>query len=366
MQNPENTVTLSVDGLDYAGWKEVDITVGVEQQSRDFTLGITWRWPGSSESPARITHGAHCIVSIGDERVLTGYVYTTPIRYDANEITLGIGGRSLTSDLVDCSAERGQWRNQTIDRIITALAAPYGIRVVNQTGDKTLIADHQVEPGETVFESIDRLLEMSALLSTDDAYGQLVIARPGSGGQATDALVFGENILTASASLDFSSVYSEYECIGQRAGTDDTFGADASEVHSAVQDQRVRRRRLLTIQPGGQVSPAIALRRATWERESRMARALMAEYSVQGWRQSDGRLWRENTTVMIRDPLIGFEREMLIAKVRYSYSERGEVVWLSVAPREAFEPEPKERKPRTKGKGADEFEYLIPADWESR
>nr|WP_240631473.1 hypothetical protein [Alcaligenes aquatilis] len=56
--------------------------------------------------------------------VLTGYAYATPIEYDARQITVGVAGRSLTSDLVDCSAARGQWRGQTVAAVVAAWLRP--------------------------------------------------------------------------------------------------------------------------------------------------------------------------------------------------------------------------------------------------
>lgn len=246
-------VTLVADGLEYGGWKSVEISAGIERQARDFTLGITWRWPGSGESPARIRPGSRCEVRIGVDLVLTGYVYSAPVSYDARQVSVGVAGRSLTSDLIDCSAARGQWRGQSVASIVAALAAPYGLSVIDQSGDGLTVADHQTEPNETAFASIDRLLDMSALLSTDDEYGHVVIARLGSGGQATDALELGVNVLSASAGLDFAGVFSEYECIGQQAGTDESFGADAAEVRGSTVDDRIDRYRNLTVQPQGQV-----------------------------------------------------------------------------------------------------------------
>lgn len=358
-------VTLVADGMEYGGWKSVEITAGIEQQARDFRLGVTWRWPGSGEVPARIRHGSRCEVRIGPDLVLTGYAYATPIEYDARQITVGVAGRSLTSDLVDCSAARGQWRGQTVAAVVAALAAPYGLSVVDQAGDGLTIADHQTEPGETVFASIDRLLEQSALLSTDDAHGRVVLAALGSAGRATDAIELGVNVLGASAPLDFSGVYSTYECIGQQAGTDEAFGVEAAEVQSVAGDDRVGRYRNLTVQPQGQVSAAIAAKRAAWERESRMGRALATDYELQGWRQSDGRLWLPNMFVPVRDAMIGFDREMLIGKVVYTLDERGKRVSLRVAPPGAYSPEPKAPKKGKKGKkGGDAFEYLLPADWD--
>lgn len=361
--NDVNRVSLLVDGLEYAGWKSVEISAGIERQARDFTLGVTWRWPGSGEAPARIRPGSRCQVRIGADLVLTGYAYNTPISYDAQQVTAGIAGRSLTSDLVDCSAARGQWRGQTIASIVAALAKPYGLVVVDEVGDGLVVADHQTEPGETVFASIDRLLNLSALLCTDDENGRVVLASLGSAGRAADALELGGNVLSGSAPLEFSGVFSQYECIGQRAGTDDSFGVDAAEVQSQVSDDRVGRYRNLTIQPQGQINPAIAAKRASWERESRMGKALKTTYEVRGWRQSDGRLWRPNTLVRVRDSVIGFDRDMLIGEVTYALDERGTRTRITVAPPGAYSPEPKSPKKKG-GKGKDAFEYLLPPDWD--
>ncbi|MFC3336900.1 phage baseplate assembly protein [Paracandidimonas soli] len=283
MTDEQDRVTLTVDGMDYAGWKGVEISAGIERQARDFTLGVTWRWPGSESRPLRIRHGARCQVRIGADLVLTGYVDATPIEYGKTSITTSITGRSLTEDLIDCSVSQtpGQWRGQTVLQIVRGLAQPYGISVIDEGGDGATVADHTVEPGETVFESIDRLLSLSELLSTDDEHGRLVLVQPGSKGRASDALELGKNILTGRAPLDFSEVFSDYQCVGQRAGTDNEFGEAASEVTASVADDRATRYRLKVVQPSGQLSALLAQRRAQWERDSSLGRALAVEYEVQ-------------------------------------------------------------------------------------
>ena len=99
MTDLENTVTLTVDGLDYGGWKSVSISAGLERQARDFNLSITWRWPGQAVS-IPIRHGAKCMVRIGGDLILTGWVFATPISYDATQITLSISRRSMTAELI--------------------------------------------------------------------------------------------------------------------------------------------------------------------------------------------------------------------------------------------------------------------------
>lgn len=366
--NLENEVTLTVDGDDYRGWKEISIGAGIERLARDFTLSVTWKWPGSTERPIRIRQGAKCEVRIGRDLVLTGYAFATPIRYSASEVTVAVSGRSLTSDLVDCTVDEkpGQWRGQTVVSVVRALAGSYGIKVVDESGDSSSVADHSVEPTETVFESIDRLLSISELFATDDGLGRLVMAKPGSEGRAADALELGKNLKSGDAPLDFSRMYSEYQCVGQRAGTDEEFGAAASEVMAGATDGRVRRRRRLKVNPSGQLTPVLAQRRVEWERDYRLSRALKTAYEVQGWRQSNGQLWRPNLIVRVVDDLIGFDRDMLITEVSYELGDGGMLTRMTVAPPEGYVPEPTHKKgrKRKKGKGGDAFEYLLPEDWE--
>ena len=365
-----NAVSLTVDGLDYFGWKSVEITAGLEDQARSFTLSITWKWPGQIE-PLPIKAGAKCQVKIGDDLVLTGWVFATPISYDHQQITTSISGRSLTADLVDCAAvnKPGQWNNQSVLAIVSALAAPYGIRVRSQIPEGAKLSDHTIEPGETVFESIDRLLTLFRVFSTDDAKGMAVLAKPGSEVRAFDTLEVGNNILTGDAPLDFSAVFSEYQVLGQKSGTDEEFGAEAAEVSAVVSDPRMSRKRVMIIQESGQMTNELAQARANWERGSRMGKALTTTYTVQGWRQSNGALWKHNSLVRVIDPIVGFERIMLIARVTYSLSDSGMITTMEVGPPDGYEPEPhdphKDRKLKKGGK-ADNFEYLIPANYEPK
>ena len=363
-----NTVTLSAGGHDFAGWKSVSLGAGLERQARAFNLGITWRWPGGGDVPVRIRQGEAVELRIGPDLLLTGYVDKTPIRYDGESVTLSIGGRSRTADLVDCAAvnQPGQWRGQSVQKIIAAIAGEYGIKVVNDAAITLGVEDHTLEPGETAFESIDRLLTLSRLFSTDDGQGRLVIAKPGSAGRAVDTLELGKNLLSGDTELDFSNVFSEYVSKGQRSGSDDSFGVEASEVEARIADDRIARRRVKVIQQSGQMNAAIARERVEWERASAVGKALTVNYVIQGWRQSNGALWRHNMIARVVDPLIGLDRDMLISEISYELGEQGTTAKISVAPPEAFLPEPNDahdKRKLKKGKKADNFEYLIPADY---
>ena len=341
MSEMDNRVTLTVDNMEYGGWKSVEITADLERQFRTFKLDITWQWPGQTVDKP-IKPGDPCEVKIGNDLVLTGYVFKAPISYDGRQISLSIEGSSKTQDLVDCAATNrpNQWHDQPLSSIVLALVQEYSQSVVNEIPETTRLTRHTIVPGETVFQSIDRLLSLYRVFSTDDAEGRLVLAKPGSGGRASDALELGKNILSANAPMDFSQVFSEYRVIGQQKGNDKKSGAAASEVESTAADLSFKRRRTTIINEGSQLTFELAQQRAQWESATRMGRALTTTYQVQGWRQSNGDLWRHNTLVRVKDPVLGFDEDMLISKVTYSLSAQGSVTTLQVAPPHTFDANP--------------------------
>lgn len=353
--NDRNAVRLRVDGMEYAGWKSVSITAGIERQARDFSLSVTDRWPGLQAGVTRrIRPGALCEVFIGDDLVLTGFVDATPISYDGRQVTVGVTGRSKTADLVDCSAinSPGQWRGLRIEAIAAELAKPYGITVRSEVDTGAPVADHQVQQGETVAESLDRILRIRRLLATDTPTGELVIIRIGAGRTATDLVLGGEkgNIREANVPLDFKDRYSEYVCKGQRAGDDDAYGESVSGESASSTDAAIARRRVLVFKQSGQADEGTCRDRVDYERAVRTGKSLAASYTVAGWRQGDGSLWLPNTTVHVRDALVGFDRDMLISEVQYRLDESGQTAVLKVAPPEAFHPAAWKKKASKGGK----------------
>lgn len=354
----QNIVKLLVNGLEYSGWKKVSVTAGIERQARDFTLEVTDRWPEQTDIPRRIRPGDPCQLFIGADGIMTGYVDATPISYDGSSVTVGVKGRSKTADLVDCSAvnKPGQWKGQKLEKIAQDMATPYGIKVIAQADTGAVFVDHQIQQCETVFESIDRMLKFRHLLATDDADGNLVFITAGEEGTASP-LILGQdgNILSGNADLDFKDRFSQYICKGQHAGTDADFeeedddaSTEAATSESAdTADAAITRKRVIIFKQSGQSDEGTCRDKVNYERDSRATKSLMASYKVQGWRQINGALWEPNKMVRVLDPIIGFDRQMLISEVQYELSEEGTFTTLTVGPREGFISSPAKK---TKGK----------------
>lgn len=395
MADPINTVRLIVAGQEYGGWKSVRIEAGIERQARSFELEVTDRWPGQTDIPRRIRPFDACQVFIGQELVLTGWVDATPIKYDGKSFGVSVKGRSKTADLVDCcpipagqdiviggqwkdvigkdgkkanviappAKTAQQWRNMKMEAIAAALAAPYGVRVVAEVDTGRVIPDHQIQPGETVFESIDRMMRLRHVLSTDNERGDLVFIDVGSAGAASTAIEIGKNIMAASTDLDYKGVFSEYIVKGQRAGNDEAYAEDVAEEEgdstestvdtsqAITQDSRSKRRRVLVIKQSGQADEGTCQDRADYERAHRAAKALQTSYTLAGWRQADGSLWQPNMMVRVRDGAIGFDADMVIAELAWILDGEGLRSEIRVGPPDGYRTKAGQLKKSQKGGG---------------
>jgi prophage tail gpP-like protein len=344
-------VKLTVNGLDYSGWKSVRIEAGLERIARSFELSVTDRWPGSDQV-RRIVPGDLCEVRIGDDLVCTGYVDATPIDYDATSITIMIRGRSKTADLVDCSAENspGQFKGLKVEGVAQHLAAPFGLVVVTETDTGPVITDHQIQQGETAFESLDRLAKLRQVLITDNAAGNVVLASPGSGGKAASALELGVNILSGSAGFDYSEVYSKYVVKGQKSGTDDDYGTGAAQSKGSASNTGITRHRVLVVRQSGQADANACKQRAQYEQQIRAAKAEEIRYRVAGWRQQNVSLWRPNQMVSIADGIMRAKPSLLISECIYTLDSSGMVTELVVIPPDAFLTDPEKQGKAAKRK----------------
>jgi prophage tail gpP-like protein len=356
-----NEVTLRVGGYDFTAWTQIEISAGIERQARDFNLSITRTFPISTGIERMVRPGDKCELWIGNDKLVTGYIDATPISYDAEQIQVAIAGRSLTGDLVDCAAVygAGQWRRRKVESILADLAKPYNIKVIAEVDTGAAILDHQIQPGETIFESAGRLLALRQLLSTDDGEGNVVLIEPGSGGKAATALRLGKggNILTGDCGLDYKDVFSDYECKGQQSGNDADDSSRSTTSVARIKDSSLGRYRKLIIIQSGQVDTQTCSDRVKFEALNRQAKAQEAVYTVQGWRQSNGQLWLPNQLVHVVDPVIGFDDERLITEVVYRKGAGGTVAALKVGPLAGYIPSPEARKKKKK-KGSDSAEWL--------
>lgn len=329
---------LKVDGVYYGGWKSLRVTRSIEQLAGTFDLEITEGWPDNpSASPIR--PGQPCELLLDGVTVITGYVDTLMIDYDANRHTLRVAGRDKTADLVDCSAvyKSGQWHNVKIDQLAEALLKPYGIKVVVEADIGKAFSSWNIQEGESVFECLERAARMRALLLTSNPAGDLVITRAGKV-VLEHGLTEGENIKAARAEFSWKERFSSYVTKGQGK-----LGADGDNQHAApkgaVTDDIINRHRPLVVLAESHSENATLRDRAEWERNVRQGRSARGSITVQGWCDPAGNLWQPNTLVPVTSAMLSLKdaAQMLIVGCTWTLDEGGTQTELAISRPEAFQ-----------------------------
>jgi prophage tail gpP-like protein len=353
---------LLVGGQVHAGWNRIRIHRGLEEISGSFELAVAERW-SADVPPLEVRAQDACSVRVDGVTLITGRVDRAAIRYDDRNHAVAVAGRDATADLVDCSAEhsKGEWRNADIAQIARDLAKPFGIAVATAGDVGAPFPVFAIEPGESVFECLERAARQRGVRLLSDGRGGLVVGNAPARSSGA-ALVEGKNILSLEVANDSSQRYSDYRVLGQQSGTDDVNGAAAAQVKATSQDAGVQRYRPLVLVDEDQGDIAGFQRRAKWEASVRAARALTATVSVQGWTHAGG-LWHPNTLVRLASPTGRIDRELLVRDVDLVVDERGTTTELVLVPEEAYSllatPDRKNAPGRSKHKRASNVEDVF-------
>lgn len=337
-------LVLRVDGRNYTGFKDVVLLRSLEQGPHHFELKIA---PSVDTDGGifALVDGMTCQVHIDDELALTGAIDDINVDYDATTHEITITGRSKVGDLADCSTIGQQIKaGQTLLSVAQQLCKPFAINVLvdasatDAAHQKFTTSDTTLDAGQPIWEFLEELARIRAVLLISNAAGDLVITRSGTG-RADVPLVLGKNIKAASGRRSHRSLFSTYEVAGQQSiwATSDV---SANSQNAAIVPGFSRRYRPSVITTDQQVDNAACQARAEWQRRVNYGRSRSINYTVLGWRQAENiRLWTPNELVRITDNFNQLDnKERLIVAVQTSLSRRsGKTTTLTVMPKSAFD-----------------------------
>lgn len=348
-------LTLNVDGKVWGGWTDMTINRSLESVAGEFDLTVTAQW--SSAAPRSIKPGQSCTVSIGSDRVMTGYIDDFIPSYDAENVSLRVMGRDKTGDLVDSSVvdKSGQWKGQKLEQLAATICKPYSIEVVNETDTGDAFGSITLEQGETGFELLDRLAKQRGVLVTSDAYGRLVITRA-SILRAGVALTLGDNILAARGRFSWRERASQYIVKGSASAGGATWDEQPVKMvggrQTVVSDPEITRYRPKILVNEDSLTVGGASARGEWYKTRMMGEANTTEITVAGWRENgiSGPLWQTNRLVKITDEIQQLDVTWLIKTVSFMEGDQGRLTVLTLVPPESLDMP--EQKAKSKGKKA--------------
>lgn len=336
-----NEVYLYVNGFRYSGWSEVHISRSLDAVAGAFSLSMTER-EDNAAGMFLFEDGDNVRVTIGDDTVITGYIDSIELSVDNSSHSVSISGRDKTCDLVDCSAVNrpGQFTNTSFLSIAQALCSPYGITVKNDINLGNNVKLFRIQPGESVFDALDRLARGRGLLVSGSAEGNVILTQSGTHHMGV-SLVEGQNILSCTFTRNMAERFSHYVVEGQ--SSDSGGQAHQHSVRATASDESIKRFRQLNVMAEDSATQSYAKERAIWEAKTRAAKAQSASISVPGWRTNDGNLWAINRLISVECPSCHLHGTYLISDIEFTKNDNdGTTTALTLKVEDAFLNEPPE------------------------
>ena len=339
----KDKLTLVVDGETIGGWEEVSVTLRAEGFPNSFQVKATMP-PGGVLT---VFAGDPCVVKMGGDTVITGFVDRVIDSADELSHSITIGGRGLSQDLVDCGAEwpSHQLINGNALTIAQQLASAYGLTVImgNGASPGPDIKSFALNYGETGADIIQRVARNAGLLAYEDALGRVVLANAGSVTAASGA-TYGDNAQAWSVEHTLDQRFSDYVCCYvSNAAFDNGVNGPGGDQYYRATDPGVTRHRLhyLVVEAVAADAQEFTRTRARWEASRRSGRSFVVKATVDAWRDSAGTLWAPNTLIPLNGGGVNNSQTFVISEVTFRRSnDRGTIADIVAMPPNAFTPEP--------------------------
>jgi prophage tail gpP-like protein len=274
-------------------------------------------------------------ISVNSKPIMKGFVEVVEnFASDQEGFISLIRGREITCDLVDSSITYSKQLSGPIDSVIGEIVKPFGIKTISHGSKKVSM---KTEKGQSVWDTIEILARKTGDLLWTIGDGVIHIG-VGERPRYEKSLSM-QNIKSAHSKFSSHETFSEYIVVAEKDSSSDSWGA-ASKKSVKVKGESLRYRPLVIKGEISSLDAAEAMKRAEWEASIRVARAAMATVSIAGFRIGTD-LARVNGVTFIDHPMIGLQRDMLIASVMYSYSRiEGSTTTLGLNLPDAFKPKP--------------------------
>lgn len=327
----DDRVRLYVADQIFTDWLQVSVKRSIDQATATFELEATAPITGPAPAWFFLEEDAKCVVTIGGQPVVTGYIDSVEPAINASRYANRIAGRDLTQDLVDCSAKGGpQWRGSDVADIARDICRPYAIKVRSDIDTGGPVRLHRIQQGESGYDSLERIARERGFVISSDPDGHLRLLRSDEPRRKSYTLRLRDRILEISRPRSTRERFSEITVKGNN-------GAKGTAT-----DSRLRRYRNKTEALGEKsLNEADARRRAAWEVKVRAARADSVSIKFAGWLDPDNELWAVNTVVTVDAPELQLQNaELLITDVEFSLDSNGQFAALTLRRPDAFVAEP--------------------------
>lgn len=305
-----------------------------------FSFKLAWE-PGIDREMDELTRPyayTPAMVYIGNERMVTGHMYTITPQLRTDGSSKSIICFSSTIGIVDSEAKPPYEKNNvTILQRAKEFMDIYGLQVVVADGvdiggpfDRVTI-----NKNEKMFAHLNKLAKERSLILSSTRYGNLLITKANVKSRSVGTIQEGGPGPDGwQATFDGRKRFSSYRVTGDSPLKFDKKVAIAN-------DKNVPLPRFKNI-TANESTKGDMNSIAKWERSKAIADALVIPFPVDGWFAPNGKIWEENTLVTIKSPTLSVPNgfTFLIDKVTLNLESNRRSAVLDIVPPQVYTNEP--------------------------
>ena len=340
-------IIIKVNGYIFKDWNELTVRKELEAIAGNFEFNAV-----QTSDSLSIGTGDKVEVFIDNTPLIHGYIDYIAPDLRSNDRSIQVVGRDNTCDLIDCThsgSKREFTGNQSIVSIISELVKPFGIEVINQLGESPRIKTFKIDPGETLFESIEKATRQLGIILQPSGDGKLLLTKI-TKDQKGPLLREGYDFLDCFATYNNEERFSDYILKAQDKNN--------KSFVTRAKDPGIKRYRPLEIVSDIQLEKPEAQKKINWEANIRAARALDVSATVEGWTY-DSKPWLPNKIYNINSPKLAlYDSPLLLRSIDYYFDSGGTTTNLSFTRQDAYAPDPIKKESKS-GVDVTKFGYGI-------
>lgn len=320
-------ITISVGGAVWSAFESITVTAAFNDAARDFSF-IAAAEVGASATNATFSKGTEVSIFANGDLLLKGAVNRKQPLIEAKKAQITVSGRSLSQDLIDCSAEHntGNFKDKDPLQIGQEIASKY--RPKFQTDQKLeKVEQYKLTQGESCFRCVEKLARAQGMTLAGTADGNINITKASGSKRHAGGLIEGVNILKGGADHNDSNQHSEVTVRGQRPFG---HGAEAIELEAIARESGIKRHRPLIVIQDSDTTKDLTKKRAKNLRDRKAGDALKASITTQGFRDEAGTIWTPGYLVWVESPFLDIAQDMLVESVTYQQDGDGSIATLAL------------------------------------
>src|SRR5262245_17244894 len=313
--------TLIVKGVNYQHWESVWVNLA---WAREYSLFRFTAVEGSITTgfyDIQFLPGDKCMVTLGGVTVIMGHIDLRQVAYDATRHGVEIQGKSATAPVARSSVDTktGSFDGMSFKEVAKQVLKDYpvGIKILGKLDD-TPFAYLQNQPGERIWDFLERLARPRGIVLGSDSFGNVLLIGDHQNPVLNTQLIEGENI--KKMQFVFSKVYAfqEFKTTAQSAASDDNHGPAASQLQATAPGSTPLKSKLITPAEQPVKSQQEVQARANNEALWHVGDEVRATVTVQGWFRDEANLWWPGDNVFVYSPMCPLNQIMTIESVTYT------------------------------------------------